>query len=363
MAKRAQKALRIVIGTSLMILGSISIARAQVQPNPPSGLSAEGGTTVPTPPPPGVVFFDDFNYIVNKFDSAETKIARFTAAGWSGMKDEQTRPGGASGYLSTVTSIPGYSGQIPGRSGRALRMEGLPTTLGNISGPSGTWRNQTDFYLSYGSAFGSQTSVPGNVWYQFWIYINDSGNERSHWSNRNKLIYPSDDGTASGSGTENAYLLSLRPSSQSGVVQARGARAYVVNKIEAGNSGRVVSTSPEGDTYIGANLRPSDGYAQPNRWVLYKIHIDHSSVNGRYEVWHRLMGGDWVKTTEWIGGVTPGFTWITQPELRGGHNMLKIPTTWGTAQQTDSSNYDAWVYLADFTIATRESDLPVYEGY
>lgn len=363
MAKRALEVLRVYIGTSLVVLGSISIAGAQVAPNPPTGLSVDEETTQPVPPPAGVVFFDDFNYVVNKFDSAETKFARFAAAGWSGMKDEQTRPGSASGYLSTVNSIPGYSGQIPGRSGRALRMEGLPTTLGNVSGPSGTWRNQTDFYLTYGNPAGPQTNVPGNVWYQFWIYINDYGNERSHWANRNKLIYPSDDGTATGAGTENAYLVSLRPSSQSGVVQERGAAAYVVNKIEQGYTGTVDSDSPEGPTYIGANLRPSDGYAQPNRWNLYKIHIDHASVNGRYEVWHRPMGGNWAKTTEWISGVTPGFTWITQPELRAGHNLLKIPTTWGTAQSTDNNNYDAWVYMTDFTIATRESDLPTYQNY
>jgi hypothetical protein len=362
MVNGSRQFLRRLLGCGVFSLGLIAISSAQVPPDPPSGITIDGSAAIPGTPG-NTVFFDDFGYVVNKFDSAESKIAAFTQAGWSGVKDERTQPGRASGYLSTVNSVPGYSGLIPGRSGRALRMEGLATTMGDFSGPSGSWRNQTDFYLTYGTSAGPQTNVPGNVWYQFWIYVNDYGNERSQWSNRNKLIYPSDDGTATGAGTENAYLISLRPSSQEGIVQDRGARAYVVNKIEAGNTGTVSSDSPEGPTYIGANLRPADGYITPNRWHLYKVHVDHASVNGRFEVWHRPMGGSWVKTTEWIGGVTPGFTWITQSGLRAGHNLFKMPTTWGTAQPTDNSNYDAWVYMADFAMASRESDLPVYQSY
>lgn len=354
---------RLLASGGLVAMALVSTANAQTRPNPPTEFTAEDGTPVPTVPG-GLLFFDDFNYVVNKLDSAETKRAVFTAAGWSGYKDQQLREG-ASGYLSTVTSVPGYSGRMPGRSGsgRVLRLEGLPTTLGNFSGSAGTWRNQTDFYLSYGSPAGPQSNVPGNVWFQFWIYINDYGDERSHWANRNKLIYPSDDGTASGDGTQNAYLISIRPGSQQGTTQQYGARAYVVNKIEAGNGGTVVSDAPEGSTYIGANLRSADGYLVPNRWYLYKVHIDHASEHGRYEVWMRPLSGQWVKTTEWIGGVTPGFTWITQPGLRAGHNMFKIPTTWGTAKQDDNANYDAWVYLADFAIATDEAALPVYSDY
>jgi hypothetical protein len=340
------------------------LAQAQVTPNPPVELTVDGGTTVDpgTGSPGNPRFFDDFDYIVGRLDSGEAKTAAFTAAGWSGIKDETTQPRRASGYIYTVTSIPGYSGQMPGLSGsgRVLALEGLPTTMG-IPSYGG---NQTDFYLAYGTAAGPQTNVPGNVWFQFWVYINDYGSQQSHWSNRNKWIYPNDDGQASGDGTENAYLISLRPSSQAGTAQPRGARSYVVNKIESGSGGTVVSNSPEGATYIGANLAPNDGYIQPGRWELYKIHVDHASVNGRYEVWRRPMGSQsWQKTTEWISGTTPGFTWITQPGLRAGHNMFKIPTTWGTAQTADTTNYDCWVYMADFAMATREADLPTYGSY
>lgn len=366
MFDRAYGVARFLSRCAVMVVASISVANAQSQPNPPTGLSVDGGAPVPgTPPPAGLLLFDDFNYVVNKLDSRETKIARFTAAGWTAVKDEQVRPGAASGYLSTVTSIPGYTGQMPGLSGsgRVLRLEGLPTSMGDFSGPSGSWRNQTDFYLAYGTPGGSQPSVPANVWYQFWIYINDFGTERSHWSNRNKFIYPSDDGIATADGTEHAYLVSLRPTSQFGAIQDSGPRAYVVSRITAGNTGVVQSTSPDGDDYVGANLDPANDYSSPNRWYLYKIHVDHASEQGRYEVWRRPMGGSWEKTSEWISGVTPGFTWITQQHLRVGHNMFKVPTTWGTASTNDNSNYDTWVYMADFAVGTREADLPTYSSY
>lgn len=363
MPARSSSVLRVTAGICLVALGSISMASAQTRPNPPTTLTIDDGTTTePGRNNPGSPrFFDDFNYPVGRLDSGAAKTAAFGAAGWTAIKDETTRPRGASGYLYTVTSIPGYTGIMPGLSGsgRVLAMEGLPTTMG-IPSYGG---NQTDFYLVYGSPSGPQTNVPGNVWFQFWMYINDSGSQRSHWSSRNKLIYPSDDGTAEGGGTENAYLISIRPSSQHGVSQPYGASAYVVNKIEPGNGGTVTSDAPEGPTYIGANREPTNGHSQGNRWYLYKIHVDHASVNGRYEVWMRPMGGTWQKTTEWISGVTPGFTWITQPGLRAGHNLFKIPTTWGTAKTDDRTNYDAWVYLADFAMATREADLPTYGSY
>ena len=352
--------LRLVAGSAVVFFGLVTLASAQVPPNPPTGVSIDDGTSEP-PPDPGTpgnpVFFDDFGYVVNKTDSADTKRARFQAAGWAGVKDEQTQPGRAFGYLSTTTTIPGYSGRIPGRSGRALRMEGLPTTMGDFS--SEPFRNQTDFYLVYGNSAGPQTNVPGNVWFQFWVYINDYGSERSHWSSRNKLIYPSDDGTARGDGTENAYMLHIRPSNQAGVVQPYGPNASAVTHIEGSS---IVSNAPEGVGRLGHN-RTTSGHQTPNGWYLHKVHFDHSQVNGVYEHWIRPMGGEWRKTSEWISGVTPGFTWITHAHERPGHNLFKLGTTWGTANFDDRTDYDAWLYLADFAIARNEADLPTYDNY
>lgn len=358
MPVRASKILRLIADSVVIVLASVSFAAAQVPPNPPSGLNIDDGISEPDPGSPGnPIFFDDFGYVVDKLDSADAKRAKFHAAGWNSVKDEQTRPGGAYGYLSTVSAIPGYSGRMPGRSGRVLRMEGLPTTLGDFS--SSSYRNQTDFYLSYGSPSGPQSNVPGDVWFQFWVYINDYGNERSHWAARNKLIYPSDDGTASGDGMENAYMIHIRPSNQAGVKQPYGANANGVTHIEGAT---VISNAPEGPGRLGHNLT-SSGYQLPNGWYLHKYHINHSQTNGTYEHWIRPMNGQWRKTSEWISGVTPGFTWITHAHQRPGHNLFKLGTTWGTAQQDDATNYDAWLYLADFAMASREADLPKYDNY
>jgi len=346
--------LRLIAGSAVVILGAVSLAGAQVPPNPPSGVRIGDAPGEPNDPPgnPGnALFFDDFGYVVDKMDSQQAKIAAFNRAGWATVKDERTQPGRAWGYLSTVTSIPGYTGRMPGGSGRVLRMEGRPSMA-----DSG---NQTDFYLGYGNPAGPQTNVPGNVWFQFWIYVNDYGDERSHWAPRNKLIYPSDDGTASGDGMENAYMIHIRPTNQAGVEQPYGPIISGVTHIEGAN---IISNAPEGVGRLGHN-RTSSGHQMPNGWYLHKYHIDHSRVNGIYEHWIRPMNGQWRKTSEWISGVTPGFTWITHAHQRAGHNLFKLGTTWGTAQSGINTNYDAWLYLADFAMASNEADLPTYDSY
>ena len=352
--------LRLMAGSAVVFLGLVSVASAQVPPNPPTGVSIDDGSEPPPDPgtPGNPILFDDFGYVVNKTDSADAKRAAFRSGGWTGVKDEQVQPGRAFGYLSTVSAIPGYSGRIPGRSGRALRMEGLPTTMGDFSS-AGNYRNQTDFYLVYGSPSGPQTNVPGNVWFQFWTYINDYGSERTHWAARNKIIYPSDDGVGSGDGMDNAYILHMRPSNQAGDEQPYGANASGVTHIYGAD---IESNAPEGSGRLGHN-RSSNGHQTPNGWFLHKYHIDHSQPNGVYEHWIRPMGGEWRKTSEWISGVTPGFTWITHAHERPGHNLFKLGTTWGTAQGDDRTNYDVWMYLTDFAMARSEADLPTYDNY
>jgi hypothetical protein len=344
---------RLLTSSSLVAIVSISVASAQSQPNPPTGLSVDDGAAAPdNPPRAGLLFSDDFNYIVNKFDSAATKEAAFTAAGWSGLKDETTQPGGARGYLSTVASIPGYVGVMPG--GRALKLEGLPTSMAAALGGG----NQTDFYLFYGTAGPvgrANPAVPGNVWYQFWIYVDPA----SRWASRNKLIYPSDDGMASGGGTENSYMVHIRPSNQAGVVQPYGPNINAVTHIEGAS---ITSNAPDGAGRLGHNLTAA-GHQLAGGWYLHKIHFDHSQPNGVYETWIRPMGGRWLKTAEWISGVTPGFTWITHENQRVGHNMFKMPTTWGTVDADDRTNYDATIYMDDFAMAASEADLPVYQNY
>ena len=107
MFDRMPGAWRLLTRCCLVAMASISVASAQSQPNPPTGLSIDDGAPGSgNPPPDGLPFFDDFNYVVNKNDSGDRKTAVFTARGYTGVKDETTRPG-ASGYLYTRTSAPG----------------------------------------------------------------------------------------------------------------------------------------------------------------------------------------------------------------------------------------------------------------
>lgn len=372
MAKSALEVLRVYIGTCLVVLGSISIAGAQVAPNPPTGLSVDGQTTEPSPLPPGVVFFDDFNYQVERsWTTTGQAGAIFSNAGWSSSKCingcENGR--GAAAYLYTTTSIPGYTGRMPGTSGsgRVLCLEAKPTSIQLANGGS----NQTDFYLQYGRP--NSRDVPADVWYQFWYYTLDFGSYASRFSGGNKLIYPSPNGTYSVPTGMVPYMIILGTSSYetTGVPQfdiGYGSSLYMVNRPQfhdgnqTGADFRNASQYPSTRDMIGTNLNRTGGYMTANRWYLVKIHVNHSGPQGQYELWLREMGGAWQKVSEWFGGVTPGFSWPTIPDQRAGISTIRVPSTWGKAN-SDPTNYDAWAYMVDFMIARSESDLPVYSSY
>ena len=69
-------------------------------------------------------------------------------------------------------------------------------------------------------------------------------------------------------------------------------------------------------------------WMRPNRWTLVKMHFNTTSTTGNsWEMWLRPYGGTWLKVAEWIGGVTPGFTWDIPAGSVGGHRVLRMPTT------------------------------------
>ena len=116
------------------------------------------------------------------------------------------------------------------------------------------------------------------------------------------------------------------------------------------------SLNPNNPNIVGpSNL--TEGM-KPNRWTLVKMHFNTTSTTGNsWEVWLRPYGGQWTKVSEWIGGRTPGFTWDIPSASVGGHRVLRMPTTVGG---TGDQQYDFWMYVDDFVIATDERDLPVY---
>jgi hypothetical protein len=313
-------------------------------PNPPA--------TVPNPA--DLVFFDNFEYAVDRQDT--NAGALFLQHGlWSGYKTEQSNSG-ANGFLYTATSIPGYSGAFPGgASSRVLVMEALPSSQGF----------QTDFYLQYGNGENAayDNAIPGNVWFQFWVYVNHYGSQLSYFD-AGKFIYACNAAypchthkwmmTLSGRSAEPFWQDLGTPTDGSAFMSNIANTIYPVNDPVSTITNTAADTGNEwklGQTNTAEHFTA-------NRWTLVKIHLDTSTQAGRYEAWMRPMGGSWTKTAEWISGVTPGFTWTINASHVGGHRVFRMPTTIGSA--SGSLSYDAWIYMDDFAMARSEAGLPVY---
>lgn len=316
---------------------------------PPRSMPLSSQATVPNPA--DTLLYDRFEYVVDRDDPNASAI--FQQQGrWSGAKTVHSRPG-ANGYLYTASRIPGYGGAFPGStSNRVLVMEALPHSRGA----------QTDFYLQYGDGENPAyaNTIPGNVWFQFWIYINHYGEQKSHVDARNKFIYPCNGSYPCHTGkwliglvdhsTEPFWKRLGSPSSRGGFMTTT---ANVFGDIsEVTNA---TATAHE-NRYKFGHTNTSE-YVAVNRWTLVKIHIDTSTESGKYEAWMRPMGGTWVKVAEWIDGVTRGLSWRINPAHVGGHRVIRMPTTMGRAS---GSGYDSWFYMDDFAMARSESGLPVY---
>jgi hypothetical protein len=294
-----------------------------------------------------VVFSDRFEYAVSRSDTNAVEL--FKQNGWSHAKTQQSSKG-AHGYLHTVTSIPGYSGPFPGtNSSRVLALEALPRTL--QVGPIG----QTDFYLQLGGNSSAYDDyIPGDVWFQFWIYPQNSGSQLSTYGARNKFLYVCN--TDYPCHSHLWMLMSGSPTYNPDKMfplghPSRGEFFWTLRNAAGVGSIKNSSGDPDASDNI-SSPNPSEWMRQ-NRWTLVKMHMRTTSTTGNaFEAWLRPYGGSWVKVSEWIGGVTPGFTWNIPAEHVGGHRVLRMPTT--------VSDNDYMLYMDDFVMATAESDLPVY---
>jgi hypothetical protein len=284
-----------------------------------------------------VLFFDDFEYdVARDGGDPEANLAAFEAAGWSWAKANNLPTAAHNGYLYTVSSIPGYAGPFPGAaSDHVLAIEARAATFGG----------QTDFYLQYG---GEPEDIPGDVWYQFWVYINDDGEQRSQFSVRDKLLYVCRGDYPC---SDLHYLVFWGNTNPPTWIPDFGVganeRFLMVYESEI--------SLPDGlEPKLGHNLDATTHFV-PNRWMLAKLHFDTSTSSGLYEAWMRPMDGEFTQVAEWRDG-RDGATWtITAP---GGHRTLRIPTTLPGAN--NDQYYDSWVYLDDFAMATAEDRLPVY---
>ena len=297
-----------------------------------------------------LLFFDDFEYVVNRENSplpGMTNNAFVTQGGWRAAKAENIS-GRGQGYLSTATSIPGYSGSMPGtNSTYVLRMQTL-----NVYGGS-------DFWLQYGGIVAN--TVPADVWFQFWIYINrhPASGEISAIENRHKFIYPAG---PDGWPAWPKWLLSFSARSYNTTNampfgDPTTGEAFIVMRDMAGEGAPNYQPAyPDNHWKLGPNAgEVSNAHIPQNEWYLVKIHMDTSdNSSGVMEVWLKTLGGEWRKTTEWIGGATPNFTWSGFGA--GGHYGFRMPTTIGWSNRSDGAFY----YMDDFAMAITEDSLPVY---
>ncbi len=240
-------------------------------------------------------------------------------------------------------------GRSPGNvSQRVLKME--------LSTPQS---GGSDFYLQFGDSevAGNENRIPANVWFQFWHFTNNSGDEQSRVHNRHKFIYPCSDpyGCQTNRWRLSLTALTYNPLNQQpfGNPSSNGA-AYLVTRDHSIGTANY-SLAGAGDESKLGQFNTTE-YLQANRWQLVKIHFDTSNTaSGVFEAWIKPLGStNFTKVAEWIGGVTPNFTW-TFPAA-GGHRAFRMPTTIGW----DNGVGPVWYYMDDFAMATSEADLPVY---
>jgi hypothetical protein len=294
------------------------------------------------------VFMDRFEYAVGRSDPNAAQL--FIQNGWSHAKTQQSA--NARGYLHTVTSIPGFSGTFPGTdSSRVLAIEAKPGTLGG----------QTDFYLQLGTE-NTPEMIPGNVWFQFWVYPQNYGSQTSLHGTRNKFLYVTNDMYPSHS---HKWMIEEKCNSGAPTYdQPDGCpsiRPWLTLRQTDGVS-TISYTGPGSDDpdYRGDELGMQNTAESlvPNRWTLVKMHFDTSTTSGRWRVWLKRQGGQFVQVANWQNGVG-GLVWTIPSAQVGGHRMLRMPTTVGG---TDSQWHDYWIYMDDFVMATTEGELPVYAG-
>jgi hypothetical protein len=311
----------------MFLFGFVSLASAQVRPNPPNPIAVEGGSLVP-PAPTGVLFFDNFDYDVSR--SGTTARAPFVAHGWSHAKANNTGETGACGYLYTQTDATLQS--------RVLVMEARPTPCL----PPGWLYGQTDHFLLMGRE-GGPVVVPPHVWFQFSTYATPD----SVFAARDKFLYPCRQSYPCQPG-QNSWLMMW---GSRGFEETAGAPSdrFIAMSSETGDN-RGASEYPTNAWKLYQNVERTPIVA--GRWYQVRVHIDISGVQGVYEAWIRQRGATvWTKVSDWRGNVTPNFTWPVPPEQRTGFPQMATPTT-------VNGPGDSTMYIDDFTMSASSASLP-----
>ncbi len=299
--------------------------------------------------PAGVIFYDDFDYSVSRNSAnISTERTKFISNGWSGAKAVNLT-GSHAGYLYTVNRIPGYTGGFPGRnSTHVLAFEAKPDSFGS----------QTDFYLQYG--FNGQ-SVPADVWFQFWMYINDyddpanQEDQMSRFGRKGKILYPTKSGYPSNNGL---WMLGCCATNYGPLFDDIGDAATSMYMHLADLQNLSFNDGNTSSYKVGQNDL-SERFT-PNHWMLVKTHIDTSTTSGKFEQWIKPMNGAWTKIADWEDGVSANFSWQIPAAEVGGHAAFRLGTTFNQCREDLTQLCNFWLYFDDFSMANSEDTLPVY---
>ena len=276
-----------------------------------------------------VIIQDSFEYVADR-NVTNVQIP-FEAHHWTDAKAQNSDYGSGAGYL--------YTRQDPTLGSRVLVMESLPST---------SPIQQTAYHLAYGGQGHPLGTIPANVWFQFWTYATPE----SRW-NRQKFLYPCHTSYPCPA-EEYLWMLSFDRVDLTGVGD---------DQIEAPQGGRFFRLSSSfANNMGGASWNAEKLYQNvlhtpllSGVWYQVRVHIDTSGPQGSYELWTRERGvAAWTKLTEWIGGVTPNFSWPIPADRRNGNVVLSLPTTVDT--------YDSTTYMDDFVMATSVNDLTAGGG-
>lgn len=280
-------------------------------------------------PKPTALHYDDFEYEVSRLE--KNAEAAFRAHGWTDVKANNSYYGRGGGFLFTKYD--------PILASRVLVMESRPSMTGI---PPGFRFSQTDYYLKLGQDNAPLTTIPANLWIQFWTYATPE----SRFGRRDKTIYP----------CRGSYPCQR---GQLGWLFMWGAAGF--ETVSAPDGGRFLALEGERADFQGATEYPTNArklYQNvsrtpllADRWYQVKLHVDVSHEQGVYEAWVRERGMPWTKVAEWIGGVTRGFVWSIPEEERLGFKQLAMPTTVGGPD-------DSTTYMDDFVLAGSEDGLP-----
>jgi hypothetical protein len=295
------------------------------------------------------VWYDDWNYVVNRTDSLAAVLAAFQAQGYQSV--ENINNGTAAtvgGWFYTVTSIPGYAGSFPRGVARMLCVETNPSPQGDL------W--QADPSLVF---FNNNTpgNLPPNIWLQWWQYNCRSGVQQTTFDVRDKTFYVSNGSEAPGANypSNNFPWLVLQgaggfnfnppPNDVDNYIGLQAQRSQVPHDP---------GVDPAGGAKMPQNLNAGP-MILPNTMTQVRLHMDTSGAQGRFEAWARPRGTPtFTKFSEWLGGETMYdgglgeelMLWPTNADDRSGCRAMIWPST------TNGEGRHGFRYFGPLELAT-----------